>query len=274
MRSILPARKTTGWACSLAGGCALAVATISAPSAQDLRPLEAALRDAGYQLYNPPRANWGPGFVFAGDVIRGRITNVEEICPNLYADIEAPQGAAVILPNYSAKDSFTFGLALRFLKGLIGAEADLGEVEREKSIDVKWQNLRETSYTLMDQWLEKGEPRPISKLCRLAIDDLKAKDRFNDRVFVIVRAVAPESLIYDFAAAYSAKGSASANFAEKAQAKTQGSVAGQSSTQLEIKQRLFIGYAPPVKLRSWLPSGLVSGEIVEVKGEPSNLMIE
>jgi hypothetical protein len=50
---------------------------------QDLQPLDKALRSVGYQMYSPPRENWGPGFVFSGDIVQGRITNVREICPNI-----------------------------------------------------------------------------------------------------------------------------------------------------------------------------------------------
>ena len=159
---------------------------------QDLGPLDKALNAAGYRLYNPPRENWGPGFVFSGDVANGKITNVREICPNLYADLEAPRSVAVILPDYDANDSFSFGVAVNFLKGLLGLNVDVDKVQRERSISVKWKNLSETSYADIDKWLESGEPRPIAKLCRLAIEDLKARKQFDDRIFVMVRAVAPK----------------------------------------------------------------------------------
>lgn len=47
-------------------------------SSQDLAPLEQALSNSGYKLYNPPRENWGPGFVFAGDVTNGKIRLTSE----------------------------------------------------------------------------------------------------------------------------------------------------------------------------------------------------
>jgi hypothetical protein len=252
----------------------LASAMVTTTAAQNIEPLKEALQAAGYQLYIPPRANWGPGFVFTGDVARGRLTNVEEVCPNLYADLEAPQGAAIVLPNFNAKDSFTFGLALRFLKGLLGVDFDLDKIERERSINVRWQNLREMSYTHMDQWLENGEARPIARRCRLAVSDLLAKNQFADRVFAIVRAVAPESLIYDFSGAVNAQASTSAQLWQDAQGRAQGKAEIKNGTQLEIKQRLFVGYAPPAKLRDWLPTGQVTGDIVKVKGEASNVIIE
>jgi hypothetical protein len=247
--------------------------SIEGAKAQDLSALEKALNAVGYQLYNPPRANWGPGFVFAGDIVQGRITNVREICPNLYGEIQAPQSTDILLPNYSAKDKISFGAALRFLRGAIGLNFDLEKVEQEHSVEVKWQNIRETSYTEMDKWLADGKLKPIPIQCRRAIESLQGHDAFSDRVFVIVRAVAPESLIYDFSSATSGQGSASAALLTEAQAKVQGSDGSTTATQLEIRKRLYVGYAAPVKLSEWTDPGLTSGELVKVKGQPTDLQI-
>jgi hypothetical protein len=253
---------------------AFSIFATGAAHSQDLGPLDKALRAAGYRLYNPPRANWGPGFVFTGDVLDGKITNVREICPNLYADLEAPQSAAVLLPNFDAKDSFSFGIAIRFLKNLLGLDADLEKMQREQSISVKWSNLRETSYTDVDKWLETGEPRPIARRCRSAIEDLRARKQFEDKVFIIVRAVSPETLLYDFDSAIEVKGSASAEAWQQGKLKAEGKAEIKNRTQLETKEKLFVGYAPPVKLQEWTPSGLVSGEIIGVRGQPTALSVE
>ena len=241
--------------------------------AQDFKALDGLLRNAGYQLYNPPRANWGPGFVFAGDVVNGRIVNVEEVCPNLYSNMGKSEGTAVVLADYAAADSFSFGLALDFLKGLVGGAVNLGGSD-QRSVQVRWKNIREMSYTHMDQWLESGEPRPVAPRCRAAIEDLKLKNRFKDRIFVITRAVAPEVLVYDFAQSTEGKGELSAKFMSELQAAAHGEGHIANNTQLVIEHRLFIGYAPPVKIEEWLPSHLVSGEVVQVQGKPSNLTLE
>jgi hypothetical protein len=250
----------------------LVVIGAMAALAQDLSPLKRVLGE--YQPYDPPRANWGPGFVFTGNVGGGRISNVEELCPNLYADLEAPQSAAIVLADYNASDGFSFGASLRFLKGLFGLNFDVDKIGAERTIDVKWQNLREYSYTGMDKWLETGEPRPIAKRCRLAINELKAKDRFKDRVFVIVRAIAPASMIYEFGRAVNAKGSASAQLWQEVQANAQVRAVLKNGTRLEIRERMFMGYIPPKKLRDWLPTGHVSGEIVRVTGGTTDLVID
>jgi hypothetical protein len=249
---------------------------IPAPGAraQDLGPLDKALRAAGYRLYNPPRENWGPGFVFSGDVVNGKITNVREICPNLYADLEAPRSAAVILPDFDANDSFSFGVAVNFLKGLLGLNVDVDKIQREQSISVKWKNLSEASYADMDKWLDSGEPRPIAKRCRIAIEDLRAKKQFDDRIFIIVRAVAPETLVYDFSKAVQASGSASLEAWQQGMAKAEGKADIKNQTQLETKKKLFVGYAPPFKLQDWVPTGLVSGEIVGVRAQSVDLSLE
>jgi hypothetical protein len=125
----------------------------------------------------------------------------------------------------------------------------------------------------MDKWLADGKIKPIPIQCRRAIESLQGRDAFTDRVFVIVRAVAPESLIYDFSSAASGQGSASAALLTEAQAKVRGSGANTSATQLEIRKRLYVGYAAPVKLSEWADSGLSSGELVKVKGKPTDLQI-
>lgn len=249
----------------------LATGPIATASAQNTLPRQVL---GEYQPYDPPRANWGPGFVFAGDATAGRISKVQEVCPNLYADVEAPQNTPVALADYNASDGFSFGASLRFLKGLIGLSFDVDKIAHERTIDVKWQNVREYSYTGMDQWLEKGEPRPIAKLCRLAIDDLKAKSQFRERVFVIVRAIAADSLVYEFGAAANGAGSASAQLWQDVRANAKATTTVKNGTRLEVKQRLFVGYVPPVKLREWLPTGLVSGEIVNVTGDKTQLLID
>lgn len=242
-------------------------------AAQDLTVLQRTLQANGYQLYVPPRANWGPGFVFAGDVVNGKMKNVEPVCSSLYEDVGLPESTAVILPDFKAEDKFSFSLAIEFLRGLFGGKVDLGAVERDRKAEVRWHNVQEMSYPKMIAWLENGEPRPITKPCRAAIEDLKTKKQFKDRVFVIVRAVAPETLVYDFTRALSGDTGASGQFAEtfKAEARGKGQIV--SETQLEIKHRLYIGYAAPVKIVDWAPTGLLSGEIVTVLGAKENITI-
>lgn len=241
--------------------------------AQELSALEKALNNAGYQLYNPPRSNWGPGFVFSGDILNGRITNVKEVCPNLYGDADAPQSAAILFPNYTAKDKLNFGAALHFLRGLFGLDFDLNAVDRERTVEVKWQNIRETSYSEMDRWLADGAIKPIPIQCRRAIENLQGRNAFAGRVFVIVRAVAPESLIYDFSSTVNAQGSATAELWKAAQVKVQGQGVSTSATQLEVRKRLYVGYAAPVKLSEWIDTGQSSGELVRVTGETTNFQI-
>jgi hypothetical protein len=256
---------------ALCGAIALFV-VVSVTNGPDLTPLEVAVENAGYHLYKPPRANWGPGFVFSGDVKGGRISNVEEICPNLYSDIGPQEGVPIALPNYTAKDDFTFSLSMRFLKSFAGPELDVGKIERERTVDVKWQNIREMSYTHADQWLPKGEPRPVERLCRSVIDDLKGKGRFQDRVFVIVRSIAPESVTFDFSRTANLEGEAKLTKALRESTKAKGTI--ENATQLKTNERMYIAYAAPVKIEEWTPKGLVSGEIVEVRGSSASLVIE
>ena len=249
----------------------LAVSSARELKSQTLDQLDRALHSAGYQRYDPPRANWGPGFVFAGDVVQGKIRNVEEICPNLYADAAEPQATNIILADYAATDSFSLGLAITFLKKLTGGSVNLAPIEKEDSVQVRWENIHELSYSHMHQWLESGEPRPIEKRCRLAIEDLIAKGRFKDRIFVILRAVAPERLTYDFSRSVRAQADASISLPSQLGANASGKVQVKDNTHLQTEERLYIGYAAPAKLEEWLPANLLSGEIVGVRASDTHL---
>jgi len=214
--------------------------------------------------------------VFAGDVAGGRLSNVEELCPNLCGDFEALRGSEIILPDYKADERISLRASISFLKSIVGpgAEVDIPGVEQEQKLDVRWQNVREFSYTSADQWLATGEPRPIEKRCRSAIDDLKVKNRFKDRVFVITRAVAPESVSYDFKRALSGDIRASGETRKVLEAFLDANAQFKNRTLIDVQnKRVYVGYARPMKIQEWAPSGLVSGEIVSVKAIPSDVII-
>jgi hypothetical protein len=136
---------------------------------QNLAVLEGALQKAGYQLYNPARANWGPGFVFAGDVVNGRMKNVDEICPTLYQDLGPPEGTTIVLPDFKAEDGFSWGLSLNFLRGLLGGKLDVG-AEGEQKAEVKWQSLQgRTRRWLLGSRTESHAQSPSSAAPRLKI---------------------------------------------------------------------------------------------------------
>jgi hypothetical protein len=126
----------------------------------------------------------------------------------------------------------------------------------------------------MDKWLESGEPRPVATRRQAAIEDLKLKNRFKDRLFVIVRAVAPEVMVYDFSKMTDADGQGSVKFMNQLDAATKGKGHLSSNTQLVIDQRLFVGYAAPIKIEEWLPSHLMSGDIIKIRGTATNLTLE
>jgi hypothetical protein len=126
----------------------------------------------------------------------------------------------------------------------------------------------------MDKYLFSGEPRPVERRCRAAIDDLKLKHRFEGRVFVIPRSLATNQLIFDFSRALSVQAGVSANFIPRLTAGVQGRAELKDGTRLEIRDTFFVGYASPIAIKTWLPSGLVGAGIDEVKGEQSSLIIE
>jgi hypothetical protein len=244
---------------------------------QSLAPLERALESAGYHIYNPPRSNWGPGFVFEGDVLNGRFSNAHEVCSRLYAELAAPNKAKVVLASHEANDIFGLRLAFNYLKKIFGFandDSDLVRIEQQRTAEVAWGDIWEMSYTRMDKWLESGEPRPVNKQCRSAIDELKAQKRFNGRVFVILRAVAPDRLNFNFERDFQAQAGASAKLGAQIEAGIKGKGEFKDRTHLEISEPLFVGYASPIAITDWLPTGEESGEIVSVRGRNSDLLLE
>ncbi len=244
---------------------------------QSLRPLQQALESAGYHMYNPPRSNWGPGFVFEGDVANGRFVNAQEVCARLYSDLDTPGKAKIVLPSHQAKDNFSLRVAFNYLKKVLGFandEADLLRIEQRQIGEVTWGDIWELYYGGMDKWLESGEARPVSAQCRRNIDDLKAKGKFKGRVFVIVRAVVPEWLNFDFGRNFKAEAGVSASLVPRISAGVQGKGEFWDETRLEIREPLFVGYAPPIEITDWLPTGEVAGEAVSVRGTNSDFILE
>jgi hypothetical protein len=249
----------------------------SMAEAQNLSQLEQSLESNGYHLYKPLRSNWGPGFVFSGDISGRGIGGPVEICPNVYADLTAPNQSKILLPNYKAEDRLSLRVALDYLKKITGFandDADLARIEQQRTADITWGDIRELSYTDMDKYLLSGEPRPIQRRCQAAINDLKLRNRFEGRVFVISRSLATNQLIFDFSRALSVQAGVSANFIPRLTAGIQGRAELKDGTRLEVRDTFFVGYASPIAIKTWLPSGLVGDEIHEVKGEQSGLIIE
>jgi hypothetical protein len=165
------------------------------------------------------------------------------------------------------------GFFFRLLKSSFGLDFDVDKAEREQSIRIRWDRLREASYTEMDKWLKTGEPRPVALRCKRAIEDLLAKGEPSNRIFIMARAVATDGLSYDFSSASKANASVSVDLLEQVKTKARGGLEIKNSTILEIKQPLFIGYAPPLQLQKWAPTGLSSPGIVSVFGASTSLTI-
>lgn len=230
-----------------------------------------------YALYYPIRENWGPGFVFSGDIVDGKIQNVEEICSNLYGDEQISDSSSIFLANYSGKDEKSLDIGVQLLKRVAGeknaATLNLADIKSVDDVDISWGDLRETSYARAEQWLKKGEPRPVEGRCESAIDDLKAKGKFIGRVFIITRALSAGSVSYEFNHLRRAGGEAKVKVHEVVEAQVAATWKVTGDTSLSINKQVYIGYAKPALLEEWVPTGLVSPGIVSVKAREINAVI-
>ncbi|MGU3559418.1 hypothetical protein [Methylobacterium radiotolerans] len=231
---------------------------------------------AGYRPYIPPRANWGPGFVFTGTIRDGKISDVEEVCSNIYGQKIRAKSNSVLLPAYKEDNRVAISGLIEILKGALrsrsinaGAAFDQG-----KTTEIRVSDAKEYSYTDEDKWIKEGVARPIAPRCLAAINDLKLKGKFDGRTFIIARAVAAEKFVYDVkdrGLALKLEGS----LANVADIKVLASGNASGETHIEFGHSMFIGYAPPYLITEWVPTGRVSAsEIVKVKGEALDLVVE
>jgi len=241
----------------------------------DVGPLGDSLQ--GYALYEPVRTNWGPGFVFTGEVKNGKIKNVEEICPSLYGESPVTE-AGVFLPDYSGASNTDINIGLSMLESVIGkdntAKINLAKYKDNKSVVVKWSSINEVSIPRSMGWMESGEPRKIKKQCFSVIEDLKARGEFEGRTFIITRAIKASSIDYNFDRAIDGDAGVELKFKELFDANAGGKWTSTGKTSLKVTSDVFVGYKTPKLLKDWVPTGLVAGEIATVSLEDSDLVIE
>ena len=174
----------------LSSGAPLATAQASPPALVTLVPAELLYPDRpdGYRPLVPPRADFGPGFVFTGHMDGNTLVREDVLCQNLYPQIK-PQDPTVVLNNYSisSKAGGDINISLldrifRFLKwGPTSLDAKYGQ---GADYTVNLGSASESYIPLSDMW-KSGKPIPVDPNCHAKIADLRLNNQFTDRVFVV-----------------------------------------------------------------------------------------
>ena len=228
--------------------------------------------------FNPARSDWGPGFVFEGDVIDGVIRNISPICENILGDSPFTE-ANIKLANYTVESDSEFKVSIEFLKNLIkeenSAKLDLSSIRNKEDATIIWSDTKNQYYRLEDIFLNSGEPRPIPVKCISAINLLKDRGKYEKRVFIILSTISATKFKYEFNEEKISKIGIDTNIADTLTGVAGVDFSSKGKTDLEISgEKLFIGYAKPVLVVNWIPSGLISGDQFSVDVEPVNYTLE
>jgi hypothetical protein len=223
--------------------------------------LEGSIRKAGYSPYSPIRSNWGPGFLFTGD-----IGNPTPVCRNLYGEklsFDDLENAEIVFQDIKQSNSSSFDASVDFLSGLIGkdnsAKLGLADASRTAKIDISWGDVKEYAYFAEDAF-GNGVARPIDTNCLAALRRLKAAGSLSE-VKMVNRAIAATSMTYKFASTNSGEVGLDASIAEKLTLSVgDGKWKFESDNSLKIERPVFLGYALPVALADFTETGEVSGD--------------
>ena len=228
----------------------------------NLKGFEASLKEADYRMYYPARTNWGPNTVLAADLSGNRLKNVREICSELYLFVK-PKTDSVALANYTATNDREFSLGVEFLKSFIGPDlsAKLGlEAEDKETLKIAFSNTVEDSLADTITVGKGGRARRIEPDCEKRLKQLKQSGEFQDRVFVVLRALRA-GVSYSFKEASKFKADGQLTVAKALGAKAGVGWKSTGATSLTVKNSHYVAVARGglVKLAEWLPAGQISG---------------
>jgi hypothetical protein len=231
-------------------------------------------RPDGYRPLIPPRADFGPGFVFIGHMDGHALVREGVVCPNLYPQI-TPKDVAVVLNNYSisskAGGDINISLLDRILRFLhLGTTSLDAKYGQGADYTVNLGSASESYIPLSDMW-KGGKPIPVDPKCHAAIADLRLNNQFTDRVFVVSRSLTVKGLTYTFDKSSDASIRITTEIADVVKAGGQASVSMSSTgsnTVLDIKTPIHLGMVVEI-IDRWVPSGAVSAQPeVTISGHP------
>ena len=225
---------------------------------------------AGFEPYTPFRSNWGPGFLYTGD-----LSNPNPVCPNVYGnqisfdDLENPD---LVFQDIKQDNENSFSLTIGFLEDLLGdensAKLSLGSVANSNEIDLKWGPVKEYTYYESSAF-EDGKPRPIHIDCLGPLRVRKANGTLEE-VKIITRAMAVKSLSFSAASVSSGEGGLDVTVGKALDASLgDGKWKYKDDRSLEINSPMILGTANSRRLVDFAETLEVSGSIARISLELS-----
>jgi hypothetical protein len=254
----------------------VALSTIA--SAQSLKNLERELSslNPSMRLFNPPRSDWGPGFVFSGQVKKGKMSGVRPVCLFLFDGNPNTilTESEVALSNISSIKSRGFDASVGALSKALGPE-NAAKLElknaRKSNLKVEWGDVIHR-YIADESLFSNGRRVPVRQECRAAIEQ-SATVRPKDSLFIVWSVLQPSALDFSF--------SADKDGALRLVAPSIGTDvnAGAGITwnrnderTLRLKGGLNVGYAVAA-LSEYVLAPTMGGNLADIKLEKKNLVL-
>jgi hypothetical protein len=206
----------------------------------------------------PPRTGWNPGLIFEGSVDGDKINAERVVCRNLFGDAAPEPDYIIIQTGETRKDrNFSVGadLAADLIPG-VDIKADLAKIEASNFVKIEAERAALLHYTLEEQLTLQP-----SLTCLRAIDLLKQRGRFQERVFIIPAVFAVQGLRYEISDTAAAGGELGASVAKildaAIKAGYQRSSSGSGTTIASHEGWITLRTARPVFIKDWDVSGAI-----------------
>lgn len=223
----------------------------------------------------PPHGGLKAGVVVFGTK-KGRALNIERIaCPDgFFADdlADITSDASVGLANYEGKHDQDFNLGLTLLKKVLGdkLEAKING-DYKSTTKVNFSKTRENYLSDADMYADGGGLRELNEGCMNVLKKFKASGVYDDRVYLLTNVVYAE-VDYIFDPSFTGGSSVSGTpLKEILGAEIGGGWTVTGKTSLNIDKPLYLASKPPVLVKDFLPTGLVSGGFAKVKFVETNI---
>lgn len=236
----------------------------------DRAGFERALNDAGYIMYYPTRADWGPNTVLEAELENKILKNTKLLCQRAYRYPKIVENVKVTLSDYDARTEKEFSIGLELLKAVLGPKMT-GKLnldgKKTSALELKLENSREDSMAEEEKFDEDGNPRELMPQCYSLLKERKDKGTLS-QVFIVLRAI-KSGVSYDLSKTTEFTGAAEVSVKDVVGVDPNGRWKIISNTEFLVDDDQYVGVATGgiVAINDFLPSGLVSGGYAWLVGD-------
>jgi hypothetical protein len=239
-------------------GCLRATSPINAISDE--------VEKLGFTVYNPPRADRGPGWVFHFVKTFDGKTVPGTVCTSLYPD-ERVVDAKISIPNVKSTDNADVSFGLGLLDGLIDnvqkASADLS-AKSIKTLSINWGDLTARELPEERKFTEEGKRVPIGNACAARLRELRQANQLGT-VFMVQQAVQAKSMTVSVEQDRNAGASLDVSLYEVLTVKPSAKVSQKSNSSIDVTDPRYIGFVA-VAVLNWIPTDQLGAETATVSG--------